>query len=124
MKFAVFAALVAIALPVPAFAADWVLVSESSDGGKLYIDRQSIRAMPNGYKRAWNRAHFAKPDRAGNTGFRTFDEFDCTGGRSRRLQWTLFKEEEILSTDSGPAEWKFVAPETIAEAQLNFICEN
>lgn len=53
MKFAVFAALMAIAMPAPALAADWVLVTENTVGDKFYIERQSIRTTSNYYKRVW-----------------------------------------------------------------------
>jgi hypothetical protein len=55
MKFAVSASLLVTALSAPALASDWVLVAESVRDSKYYIDRQSIRTMPNGYKRAWER---------------------------------------------------------------------
>ena len=77
MKFAVLVALMAITLPVPAFAADWVLISNDELWGKVYIDRQSVRTMPNGYKRAWRKRDLAKVDEYGTIQSKVYDEYDC-----------------------------------------------
>jgi hypothetical protein len=122
MKLAVFAALMATALPAPVLAADWVFLSENTGGDKFYIDRQSIRTMPNGYKRAWRRTIVGQPKEFGDTLTRFFSEYDCSGGRDRSLQGTAFKGEEITTTRNTPGEWSYVAPETIGEAMLNFVC--
>ncbi len=122
MKFAVFASLMATALSAPAFASDWVLVAESVRDSKYYIDRQSIRTMPNGYKRAWERHNYDKPTKYGDTSSRHFIEYDCSGGRYRFLSGTYFKGEEVTTMDSTIREWNYVAPDTIAEGSLNFVC--
>jgi hypothetical protein len=61
MKFAVVAAFMAIALPAPALAADWVLVTESDPKSsiysdvivKIYVDRETILTMQNKNRRVW-----------------------------------------------------------------------
>ena len=122
MKFAVFAALMAIALPAPALAADWVLAAESISDDKYYIDRQSIHATPNGYKRAWILVYYAGPDQVGVTGYRKFQELDCARGRDRGLQITFYKGKKVLGTNTTPADWTYIVPETNGEALFNFIC--
>jgi hypothetical protein len=122
MKFAVFAVLVAIALPAPAFTADWVLVSTAATGDKYYIDRQSVRTMPNGYKRAWEQVIYAQPDKYGDTDSVEFREYDCIDDRSRILSSRFYKNSvntAILDKTSG---WRNVAPETIAEKPFKFVC--
>jgi hypothetical protein len=43
----------ALALPEPALAADWVLVLTSKHGDKSYIDRSSMRTPAVGVRRVW-----------------------------------------------------------------------
>ena len=121
-KIAQIVALMAIALPAPALAADWVWVSDSANGDKYFVDRQSVRTMPNGYKRAWIRSSYSKPDPDGTTGSRYFKELDCTEGRDRNLQSTFFKGEKNWGTDYNPTKWAYIEPETNGEAMFKFIC--
>ena len=88
MKFAVLVALMAIAMPAPALAADWVLVSESTNGDKYFVDRQSVRTLPDGYQRVWIQSSYLKTDPDEPNGSKYFKELDCTGGRERNLQST------------------------------------
>lgn len=122
MKFAVFAALMAANLSAPALASDWVSLGENIAEDETFIDRQSIRTMPNGYKRAWERTVYGKPSKYGDTSSRQFSEYDCSGGRKRFLNGTFFKGEEITTMGNTPMDWNYVAPDTIAEATLNFVC--
>jgi hypothetical protein len=122
MKFAVVAALMAVALPAPALAAEWVLVSNSANGDQHLIDIQSIRTMPNGYKRAWKRADYLEPAENGNTGYKSFDEYDCNGGRKRLLQATMFRGIEVSTTVNSPGNWDYILPDSNAESLFNFVC--
>ena len=123
MKFAVLTALVAATLSAPVLAADWVLVGQgAASNAKFYIDRQSIRTMPNGYKRAWMRTIFPQPTNLGWSVFRVLKECDCSGGRFRYLQQTYLRGEEIITTVNTVSEWSFVEPEAVDEATLNFVC--
>ena len=122
MKFAVFASLLVASLSAPALAADWVLVSDSVTGTKFYIDRQSIRTMPNGYKRAWVRGHYGKTNTEGSTGFKSFEEFDCAESRKRALKDIFYKGEEISLIVDTIGTWKYIPPESHSENVLNFAC--
>ena len=123
MKFAVLAALVAITLPAPAFAADWVLVSETLSGTKNFIDRSSIRAMPNGHKRAWGRKYFSKPvNSEGVNGHILLEEFDCGGERHRIMDMTTLRDGQVVDMWQPPLEWSYIAPDSSGEADLNFVC--
>lgn len=116
------AAFFAATLPVAAFAADWVFVAENLSGNTFYIDRETIRTMPNGYKRAWVRSYFSKPTDYGDTGYRSLSEFDCREGRYREMQITWFKGEDVSTQENTPREWRYAAPETAGESSLNFVC--
>jgi hypothetical protein len=123
MKFAVLAALMAIAMPAPALAADWVLVDVgSADGTKFYIDRLSMRTMPNGYKRAWNKRDFSKADKDGDTGVKGYDEYDCIEKRSRNISFTFFKGKQPTTTSNEVSKWDYVMPDSTAESLLIFVC--
>jgi hypothetical protein len=126
MKFAVLAALVAIALPAPAFASDWVFVDESvASKDRYYIDRQSIRLMPNGYKRAWVRNDYNKPSEFGDTSSKLYYEYDCNQGRSRTLHANFYKGEEVTNSVNpvgANAEWTYLSPDSIADYLLKFVC--
>jgi hypothetical protein len=116
------AALIAATVSTAAIAADWVWVTESTNGNRGYVDRESIRTMPNGYKRAWVRTYLSKPDRDGDTGYRALNEYDCSERRMRGLQTTWFKDEVVTRTHNKPNEWLYVAPESTGETQLNYVC--
>lgn len=123
MKFAFFTALIGVSLPAPALAADWVLVSENLSGTKAFIDRGSIRGMPNGHKRAWGRKYFSKP--VGSQGINVqmiLEEFDCGGERSRTMEMVTLRDEQVVDSWQPPLEWRYIAPDSTGEANLNFVC--
>ena len=122
MKLAVLAALMAIALPAPALAADWVPAANSIDGNMFYIDRQSIRTMPNGYKRVWEQVDYAKTDKFGDTGAKRYREYDCIERRVRFLSINYFKGNEVTSTDGRGSDWNYISPESINESLFQFVC--
>lgn len=116
------AALVAATLSSAAIAADWMFVSESVDGTTHWIDRGSMRTMPSGYKRAWVRSHFNKPDRTGDTGAIALNEFDCRERRSRIIQLAWFRGEEATTMINTPSEWRYAVPDAVDTALLNWVC--
>ena len=119
-KLALTAALIA-SLPTAALAEDWVFVAEALNGHKWYVDRDSIRTMPNGNKRAWTREVYAKPNSWGITSIRSLDEYDCREGRIRFLQQTAFKGNETIAMENDP-EWLYTPPESPVEAKLYYVC--
>lgn len=116
------AALAAATLSTAAMAADWALVLRDASGQIFFVDRDSIRTMSNGYKRAWMRLVYAKPSRWGNTSSKNLIEFDCRERRLRSLQKNLFRGREVTRTDSEITEWLYADPEGDPEALLNFVC--
>jgi hypothetical protein len=122
MKLAVLFALIAITLPVPALAADWVQVADAINGDKYYIDRQSIRTTPNGYRRGWIRNKYNTENEFGSTSDKIFYEFDCNEKRKRVLSSIFYKGEEVTSSRSVTGGWDYVPPESVSEVFLMFIC--
>ena len=125
MKLAVLGALIVIALPAPALAADWVLVTESLDGDKYFIDRQSIRTMSNGKRRAWERAEYALKDKFGDTLSIIYYEFNCIENSRRLLTSNHYNGEEVTASSNAlgsNGEWRFLPPGSVGEDLINFVC--
>jgi hypothetical protein len=122
MKLAVLIAVVVISLPAPALAADWVLVSTAVDGDKYYIDRQSIRTVPNGYKRAWERDNYAEANEFGATSAKLYWEYDCIEKRRRNMSVIIFKDAELITNRNKVDDWSYVSPESVEEGLLHFVC--
>ena len=122
MKLAVFAALMAIALPGPAVASDWVLRHNSANGDKDYIDGQSIRTTPNGYRGAWMRSDLEKADNDGNTNHLAYVEFDCIKKRARNLSNVGRKGEHVTGTINKVGGWIYIETGTLFERDLKFVC--
>lgn len=116
------AALIAATLSTAAIAADWVFVGKNDRGSTFYIDRGSIRTTPNGYKRAWVRTDFSKPERNGDTGFRSLYEHDCLEGKHRELQADMLKGDTPSDSSYSTRDWVYVRPDTLGETVLNFVC--
>lgn len=120
-KILIMVAIIAAGLHTAAVAADWVFVSENTDGDRFYIERQSIQTTSKNYKRAWVKAYYQIP--FGHiTGFKNFEEYDCREGRSRSLQIIYFSGREIVSIRNKPDVWSFAAPQTSAETKLKYVC--
>ncbi len=120
-KLALTAALIA-SLPTAALAEDWVFVAEALNGHKWYVDRDSIRTMPNGNKRAWERQVYAKPLESRFTSSKILREYDCREGRFRLLQATVYKGEGVTRWITDTMEWIYVPPGSPAEARHNYVC--
>ena len=121
-KISLTAALLAATLSTAAMAADWVLAAENESGDQYYVDRESIRTMPSGYKRAWVRSYWSESSQTGATGYRSFEEFDCREGRSRRLQTTMLEGNDPVRIDNEMTSWRYEAPDTASEGVLNYVC--
>jgi len=122
MKLAVLTALVATALSAPALAADWMLVGENINESRFYIDRQSIRTMPNGYKRAWYKRESEIPNKFGNTWPKSYNEYNCIQRRDRNLSLITFNDESIKNTRNEITEWNYAPPGSGIEALLQLVC--
>lgn len=111
--------LVASAVSVPAFAADWVYIAESISQ-IVSIDRTSIRQV-GGYKRAWIRTEYRQ---LSNGYQRTIGlhEVDCQGGRFRTVQFTHYYPDGRTNQLRGDQVWNYAAPETTGESIVEFVC--
>jgi opacity protein-like surface antigen len=122
MKFAVLAALVAIALPAPALAADWVNTGETVEGREWFVDKDSIVVGPKGYKRAWVRVENNFIDSFGNTAAKRLEEHDCENNRYRTLYIKFFKGKKIDQGGRVSLPWRVVDSGSAAAGLQSFIC--
>ena len=120
-KLTLIAALIATTLSSAAVAADWVLMYED-EKADTYVDRESIRSTPNGYKRAWLRTIYGEPENTGITSVKLFAEYDCSEGRIRFLQASAYKGAENFQTMRQPTEWRYLIPDSIEENPFNYAC--
>ena len=119
MKKVLCLAVFALGLATPAVAADWVLVSVDSDNNVIYGDADSRTG-----KRAWFEYRLAKPQKIGDGTFKGLEEMDCSGGRRKILTVTWYSKSgnSIGSSTPSYAEWLYVIPGTVGEAEYKFVC--
>lgn len=120
MKKMLCLAVFALGLATPAVAADWVLVDSNT---ATFGDADSRTDNS-----AWFETRFAKPQKYGNGKFfntaKTLEEMDCSGKRFRILTaaWYSKSGNSIASYTPSYAEWNYVIPGTLGEAQYKFVC--
>ncbi|CWM48909.1 Uncharacterised protein [Neisseria meningitidis] len=122
MKKMLCLAVFALGLATPAVAADWVQVGIDSDNNTTFGDADSRTD-----DRAWFEIRYAKPEKIGDGKFynkiKKLEEMDCSGKRSRTLTATgYFESGNSSETDTYYAEWSYVIPDTIGEAEYEFVC--
>lgn len=118
-RFLLATALVASTSAVPASATDWVLVDEG-DEAFTFVNRSSIQ-QSGAYKRAWIKLAFVKPT-SETEHLMLLNEYDCSEGRSRRLQLTSSRRNGRIFTEAGDRAWQFVTPGSVAEIALDYVC--
>lgn len=121
-KISLTAALIAATLSTAAVASDWVLVTATANLDAFFIDRESIRTQPNGYKRAWERNIYAEPENMGITSAELLEEYDCRERRRRTIHRIYFKGEDATTNGPGTQGWMYVRPDSIGEHLLEYVC--
>lgn len=121
-------ALVCIAALAPnsASAAEWVMVAQSV-GSKVafYVDVSQIRINSAGYRVYWRKIEYAtpKPDSGKFVKEAMFRaEADCTDRRSRGLTLVYYYTNGSNRSWSATGDWEYVAPESMNESELDFVC--
>lgn len=121
-----------------AMAVNWVLVSESTDGNKFYIDFDSVQAdyLTNGapVMTAWTQTEFKQAqDLGGGKKYwsaKDFEYFDCHARRSD-TEFGVAYDKQGRAVWSGnnhafsrysSANWKRVIPDSSGETVLNTVC--
>ncbi|MDC8755644.1 hypothetical protein OIK40_13420 [Erythrobacter sp. sf7] len=117
-KFALGAILISGTIASSAIAADWVYVGTSASDTVFTVDRESIRTLPNGHKRAWIQTILLAPDDDGDDRYEIYLEFDCHELRRRNLQASYFKGDNLTRSINTSSEWTFVRPDSVGETIL------
>lgn len=104
---------------------NWQLVTSTADGDKWYVDPTTIR-RDGTLRRYWVVADYRSRGSGGEMSVRTFEETDCREERYRLIQLTAFYgpmlSGRILFNDSEPTRWSQIAPGTVAEGRMRFVC--
>jgi hypothetical protein len=106
------------------WAQQWVRVSET-DTFVGHIDSSTIRKDGH-MRRFWMIQDLAKPDKEGDRSYLALWEINCKEERIRSLQVDYFRGQMATDQRSGgrnsPLEWAYVAPGSVADAQMKFVC--
>jgi len=121
---AVLSAWLALSLQ-PAWA-EWTLVTESSAGNAVYLDRDSMQGT-GGMRQVSELWSYARPDQFGDLSSRMEVEYDCEAGRRRILSLTGFRGQKgqgaVSATRQGPPDhWTEVGQQSLARAILQIVC--
>lgn len=109
--------------------AQWVFVGENMSRDKSYADPATKRRTGN-VVRMWVLTDYAKSGVIdGKVSFsdRAYTQYDCVERTSQILQLAFFSGKmlngQLLGSDNRLRSKDFIAPGTLAEAQLNFACK-
>ncbi len=109
--------------------AGWVLVTTGENGVKYYFDPATKKRSGN-LVRIWGITENGKPISVANKVFRSdrnYWQYDCAARTSQYLEANLFAGKmatgELVASINKPGNKRFVAPDTVDEDLLNFVCK-
>lgn len=116
------------AVSVPAMAADWQPYAQTDDFVYFY-DRSSVRKSGKRV-RVWVLYDYTETQGAGDFRYRSMkalNEYDCVEEQTRCLSVSYYSDSlgrgsTVSSATFKGGEWRYVAPETIADAELRVAC--
>jgi hypothetical protein len=109
---------------------DWVLITLSGGGDKIYIDEESIKHNSKNTIKVWEKhvptgSTFEKPFNSKKvTQLLIYREYDCDQERKRQLQLNFYFEDGSKQEFQSPDEWSYVIPDSVAEAIIKHLCKN
>lgn len=110
--------------------ADWVLITLSNSGDKIYIDEASIKHSSKNTIKVWEKhvpegSTFEKPFNSKRvTQLLIYREYDCDQGRKRQLQLNFYFEDGSKQEFQSPDEWSYVIPDSVADEIIKYLCKN
>ena len=105
--------------------AEWKLISFGPET-EYYLDPATVKGVGS-VRRVWELSNerfnsASKPYRS----VRSLNEYECKEGKVRTIQMTAFEGQMALSmpavTITTASDWTFVAPNTIGEVFLRWVC--
>ena len=110
--------------------AQWTFTQRSENlDSVFYIDVSTIQFI-DGNVRAWFKVEYSSDSfmaRKHNwRSSRSLEEFDCREKKFRVLSLTSFKQPDLNDIDRtlNTSTWAFVAPGTISDTHLKFVCKS
>ena len=105
--------------------AEWLEITETTDGTVHYIDTDTIRKEGN-FRKVWLVQNLKVRDEYGGLSHRMKVEYDCANERYRALAASIHSGPmatgKTLREGSGISSWKEIPPKTAPEVKLKFVC--
>jgi hypothetical protein len=111
-------------LAAPAWA-EWVVITKTRNGTVFYIDPQTIQ-KDGDLRRVSTLMNLKEKNKDGKQSARALEEYACKTDQNRVLSYSDHSEPfalgETLMSQQTPSEWKSLAPGTVGQAILVFVC--
>lgn len=115
------------------YSQEWELVATSKDGDKYFMKREKINSYGN--PKVWVMSIVKsviyrkdnKENKLYNAKILDLMEYDCSSKNYRLLETIYYNSNgQVVKHDKWQEidEWQIVIPDTIAETELNFVCNN
>ena len=116
-----------IAIPLLAHAANWTLVSLSTEGDKYFIDTQSITRSGDSVT-FWVKKNYASRDKYGDLSAKVNETVNCRTRESNSRYMMFFDDldnhgKQTSSFSPKDKAWEPIPPESVSESQLKFVCK-
>lgn len=112
------------------YSQDWELVATANNGDKYYMKREKVNSYGN--PKVWTKTtHKSTYYYSGNKKIpitnatsMTLVEYDCSEKADKLISIVIYNSKGTVmnSLNFDFPEWRNVTPESIGEAQLNFVC--
>lgn len=112
------------------YSQDWELVATGNNGDKYYMKREKVNSYGN--PKVWTKTtHKSTYYYSGNKKIpitnatsMTLVEYDCSEKADKLISIVIYNSKGTVmnSLNFDFPEWRNVTPESIGEAQLNFVC--
>jgi hypothetical protein len=104
----------------------WVPIANSDSGDtEFYVDPATIR-KEGVLRKFWKMVNLKNRNKNGDISFRFRDELDCKEEKFRNLNITTFSEKmlsgEITNNFNTIGKWVYIAPGTLDEAVMEYVC--
>ena len=128
--FRVLAGVIALSASTPAFASDWWYVGHTGHGSEMqvtFVDAASVIAIGNSNKRVWDYRIDASASSHGVRTIKHYYEVDCGDRTLKLVSWNSYgNNQRFIDSSTIPSYQQTadpVAPDSIGEGILNFICK-
>ena len=112
------------------YSQEWELVSSANNGNKYYMKREKVNSY--GYPKVWTKTTYKstyyysgnKKIPITNATSMTLVEYDCSEKANKLISIVIYNSKGTVmnSYNFEYSEWQNVTPESVGEAQLNFVC--